>query len=316
MSYVYDGRRVIQERNGSNNPTVSYTRGNDLSGSLEGAGGIGGLLGRASGYSSGTGNWSTNHFYHADGNGNVTYLVATNQTRAASYRYDPFGNSISFGGSLAAADVYRFSSKELHVASGMYYYGERFYEPNLQRWPNQDPIGERYDANLYRFVYNSPLNYVDPDGLTGWALYPPQGWSDPSIPAMIQSPEYQQGFQEGAGQAALVGFGIISLFTPIPGDEAGIAGVLGKWFSRCFKGKPKPGNYQTETAKALNRAFKGDYNPKHLDNISKDELNIALKKLQEGLQKLKTNPRNPSKQIEDFEKRIEMLEDYLKTRGP
>ncbi len=34
--YIYDGLRVIQERNGTNNtPTVSYTRGNDLSGALE-----------------------------------------------------------------------------------------------------------------------------------------------------------------------------------------------------------------------------------------------------------------------------------------
>src|SRR6266545_7754636 len=40
--YVYDGMRVIQERNSGNTPTVSYTRGLDLSGSLEGAGGIGG----------------------------------------------------------------------------------------------------------------------------------------------------------------------------------------------------------------------------------------------------------------------------------
>src|SRR5262249_38273035 len=38
--YVYDGMRVIQERDSNNVPTVSYTRGNDLSMSLEGAGGI------------------------------------------------------------------------------------------------------------------------------------------------------------------------------------------------------------------------------------------------------------------------------------
>src|SRR5207237_1426115 len=37
--YIYDGWRVIQERDGSNNPQVSYTRGSDLSGSMEGAGG-------------------------------------------------------------------------------------------------------------------------------------------------------------------------------------------------------------------------------------------------------------------------------------
>jgi YD repeat-containing protein len=69
--YLYDGWRVIQER--ATSPTVSYTRGADLSGSMEGAGGIGGLLARSSGYSGG--NWGTHFYYHADGNGNVTYLV-------------------------------------------------------------------------------------------------------------------------------------------------------------------------------------------------------------------------------------------------
>ncbi len=106
--------RVIQERAG--NPTVSYTRGSDLSGSLEGAGGIGGLLARSHGYASGT--WSTHNYYHADGNGNITYLVNSSQTLAASYRYDPYGNLISQSGGLASANVYRFSSKEIHAASG------------------------------------------------------------------------------------------------------------------------------------------------------------------------------------------------------
>ncbi len=133
----------------------------------------------------------------------ITYLVNSSQGLAASYKYDAYGNLVSQSGSLAGANVYRFSSKEWLSTPGLYYYGYRWYAPNLQRWLNRDPIGERYDANLYRFVYNSPLNYVDPDGLTAWALYPPQGWFDPSIPAMIQSPEYQQGFQEGAAHAAL-----------------------------------------------------------------------------------------------------------------
>src|SRR5262249_12797630 len=118
--YIYDGNRVIQERDGSNIPTVSYTRGADLSGSIEGAGGIGGLLARSSGYSGG--NWTTHHFYHADGNGNITYLVDSSQALAASYRYDPFGNTLGSSGTMASANVYRFSGKEVHVASGMYYY--------------------------------------------------------------------------------------------------------------------------------------------------------------------------------------------------
>ncbi len=161
--YIYDGLRVIQERNGSNTPTVSYTRGSDLSGGLEGAGGIGGLLARSHGYSGGT--WTTHNFYHADGNGNITYMVNSSQSSVATYKYDPFGNLISSSGTLAGANVYRFSSKEQHANSGMYYYAYRFYDPNLQRWLNRDPIDEDGGINLYRFVGNSSLTWVDPFGL-------------------------------------------------------------------------------------------------------------------------------------------------------
>ena len=165
--YLYEGMRVVQERNGSDLPQVTYTRGTDLSGGREGAGGIGGLLGRSHGYNTGTGAWATHHFYHADGNGNVTYLVNTSRTLGASYRYDAYGRTTSTAtGTLAPSDnVYRFSSKELHAKSGLYYYGYRLYDPNLQRWINRDPIGERGGISLYGFVANSPLDLIDPLGL-------------------------------------------------------------------------------------------------------------------------------------------------------
>ena len=164
--YIYDGMRVIQERDANNTPTVSYTRGPDLSTTLEGAGGIGGLLARSSGYSSG--NWTTNYFYHADGNGNITYLVDSSQALAASYLYGAFGNTLSSSGPIASANVYRFSSKEIHVNSGMYIYTYRFYNPNLQRWINRDPLGEESGLNLYAFVGNRPINAADPLGLEGY----------------------------------------------------------------------------------------------------------------------------------------------------
>src|SRR5581483_7024726 len=161
-AYVYDGNRVIQERDLNNNPTVSYTRGNDLSGTLEGAGGIGGLLARSDGYSSGF--FSDHNFYHADGNGNITYLVNGSQTLAASYRYDPFGNLTASSGSLATSNTYRFSSKELITSAGLYYYLYRFYDPGLQRWLNRDPIQELGSLNLFSYVSNDPLDRSDPDG--------------------------------------------------------------------------------------------------------------------------------------------------------
>jgi len=152
---------------------VSYTRGNDLSVSLEGAGGIAGLLARSSGYSAG--NWTSHADYYADEGGNITSMIDGNQAVVANYRYDPFGNIISKSGTLANANVYRFSSKEVHVNSGMYYYGFRFYDPSLQRWINRDPLGENGGINVYGFIGQDPINGVDSDGL---AVHPP-GYTGP-----------------------------------------------------------------------------------------------------------------------------------------
>jgi RHS repeat-associated protein len=129
---------------------------------LEGAGGIGGLLARSHGYSGG--NWANHNFYFVDGNGNVTYMLNSSQAMVASYRYEPDGNTVSKSGTLADANVYRFSSKEIHVNSGMYYYGYRFYDPNLQRWLNRDYLEEWGGINLYAFVYKDSMNAVDPFG--------------------------------------------------------------------------------------------------------------------------------------------------------
>ncbi len=169
VEYIYDGWRVIQERNEANTPAVSYTRGLDLSGSLEGAGGIGGLLARSTGLPAT--NWNSHAYYHADGNGNITCLMDTNQTVVAAYQYDPFGGLLEQTGTNAVGydNVYRFSSKEYHVNSAMYYYGYRFYDPSLQRWINRDPIEEWGGYNLYQMEDNDPVNEVDPEGLLGAA---------------------------------------------------------------------------------------------------------------------------------------------------
>jgi RHS repeat-associated protein len=179
--------RVIQERSSSNVPTVALTRGSDLSGSLEGAGGIGGLLSRSHGYSGGT--FSTHSFYHADGNGNVTYLVSSAEARVAEYRYDPYGNlRYTYDVLPSGGNRYRFSSKEQMPNSGLYSYGYRFYDPNLQRWLNRDPINERgfrrhprggrsprvgEETNQYLFVRNRPVRGIDAFGLRYGPGYTP-----------------------------------------------------------------------------------------------------------------------------------------------
>jgi RHS repeat-associated protein len=165
LRYNYDGMLVVQERDGDNLARVTYTRGNDLSGSLQGAGGIGGLLARSD-------NSQTlspeprlaDAYYHSDGNGNITMLVNTDGVPLAHYAYDPYGNLLSMTGPLAIANHYRFSSKEWISNSGLYYYGFRYYSPILQRWLNKDPIQETGGINLFRYAGNNPLSSIDPYG--------------------------------------------------------------------------------------------------------------------------------------------------------
>jgi RHS repeat-associated protein len=167
VRYLYDGMLILQERNSGNTPQVQYTRGLDLSGTIEGAGGIGGLLMRSHGYSAG--NWSTHNAYHSDANGNVTALMNSSGVLQASYKYNPYGGLISSSGTLAGANTMRFSSKPAIFSTtgawGFYYYGYRFYDPGMQRWLNRDPLGEEGGVNLYLIVENDPVGRLDPLGL-------------------------------------------------------------------------------------------------------------------------------------------------------
>jgi RHS repeat-associated protein len=51
------------------------------------------------------------------------------------------------------------------TASGMRYYGFRYYNPTTGRWLSRDPIGEKGGLNLYGMVRNNPLSFVDILGL-------------------------------------------------------------------------------------------------------------------------------------------------------
>jgi RHS repeat-associated protein len=159
-TFLHDGWAMVREIRGGT--TNAYVYGPDLSGSMQGAGTIGGLLFGAFG---GTATVSS-AFYAYDANGNVTTLIDTNGALVASYTYDPYGNTIAATGVLAAVNPFQFSTKYLDGETGLYYYGYRHYSPSLGRWLSRDPIGEAGGLPLYGFVGNAPVGQIDPFGLS------------------------------------------------------------------------------------------------------------------------------------------------------
>lgn len=208
--FVYDGWNVVAVLDGANALLQSYVWGNDLSGSRQGAGGVGGLL-LVKDYQPAT---QGAYCYCYDGNGNVTALVnADNGAVAARYEYGPFGELLRATGPMALVNPFRFSTKWQDEETGFLYYGYRYYDPTAGRWASRDPIEENGGLNLNGFVQNSPMSFVDVAGLVGWAVNPPQAYWDPKVREMVQSRDFQEGVKQGAAKAAVEAFW---LFVPNP----------------------------------------------------------------------------------------------------
>jgi RHS repeat-associated protein len=137
--------------------TNAYVWGKDLSGTMQGAGGVGGLLAVSL-----NGSW---YFPFFDANGNITAYVDEQGSVVAEYAYDAFGATISESGTMSDAFAHRFSTKYYDSETGLYYYGYRFYSPDLHRWLNRDPIEEDGGLNLYGFCGNGGVNRLDMLGL-------------------------------------------------------------------------------------------------------------------------------------------------------
>ncbi len=156
---------AVQDRDGSNAIVNEYTWGLNL------GGGIGGLLHLAQN--------GQNYSYLYDGNGNVEAVLDASQQLAAAYRYDPFGNLLARSGSLT--QPFGFSTKRSDAQTGLVHYQYRNYLPSMSRWTTRDPLGEAGGMNLYAFVGNNPVNWVDPWGLIG-------SWEAPAYASKPREP--------------------------------------------------------------------------------------------------------------------------------
>ena len=113
--------------------------------------------------------------------------VFTNQTGITTnwYEYMPFGEMLMEQSNSEYNNPYKYNGKELDEATGLYYYGARYFDPKTSIWLNVDPLaiynpvfetefygdgehnGGVFNAgnlNPYIYCYQNPIRYVDPNG--------------------------------------------------------------------------------------------------------------------------------------------------------
>ena len=143
-NFVYDGLNPVQEKNGA---TVTA---NLLTGL-----GIDEFLTRTEG--------GTAKSLLPDALGSTIALGDSTGTIQTQYTYEPFGITTQTG--TASTNSYKYTGRE-DDSTGLAYYRARYYQPRLQRFVAEDPIGFRGgDFNLYTYVGGNPLRWTDPLGL-------------------------------------------------------------------------------------------------------------------------------------------------------
>jgi RHS repeat-associated protein len=93
----------------------------------------------------------------------------------AHYSYTAFGKN-TVEGNTDMADRFRFTGREWDEETELYYYRARYYDPHLGRFISSDPARFKGGSvNLYAYVDNKPINYVDPSGQSAVEYLGPSG---------------------------------------------------------------------------------------------------------------------------------------------
>ena len=178
--YTWDNWNIVRETHVSrlDSRVTHNVWGLDLDGTLQGAGGVGGLLAvivpRPMGEGQGEG--GTAYLPCHDANGNITEYVSTNGEVVAHYDYSPFGETLIASGPLASTFTHRFSTKPWCTDTGLVEYQMRKFRPNIGHWMSRDMF-EDFSGNSFHFCGNSPISHYDYLGEDapnlGGPLFPP-----------------------------------------------------------------------------------------------------------------------------------------------
>jgi len=96
----------------------------------------------------------------------ITYNSTTDDATVANHReWDSYGNLVSQSNSTYASTI-GYTGRMWDITTDLQFNVNRWYDPAVGRWMNEDPIGFKGDSsNLSRYVNNSPTDLLDPYGL-------------------------------------------------------------------------------------------------------------------------------------------------------
>ena len=121
-------------------------------------------------------------YYHYNHRGDTVSVSDGNGTHIWQSDYDAFGQPLPVkSASGAFAPRYTFSTKRYFPELGTYYYGHRWYLPELCRWMQKDPGSYNDGFNYYVFCSSSPVTIIDEYGLSDldctrmWGYKPADG---------------------------------------------------------------------------------------------------------------------------------------------
>lgn len=113
------------------------------------------------------------YFYHPDYLGSVEFVTDMAGDPYQFFLNTPWGENVEnqFAKNYTSfSSRFRFNGKEWDDETGNFYYGARYYDPKISVWLSVDPLAQKAPSlTPYRFSFNNPFSFVDPDGLfEGW----------------------------------------------------------------------------------------------------------------------------------------------------